>query len=112
MARYPAAWVAAEFLRGHALSGFPWVPLGNSQVEVLPIAQLASVVGVYGLSSLVATVNTLVVAMMVSAGRARVAVVVAGACVVTIPGIWGAQRIARGDLIAGDPFLVGLGDVG
>jgi apolipoprotein N-acyltransferase len=34
----PAAWVAAEFLRGHALSGFPWVPLGNSQVEVLPIA--------------------------------------------------------------------------
>jgi len=53
----PAAWVAAEFLRGHALSGFPWVPLGNSQVTVLPVAQLASVVGVYGLSALVALVN-------------------------------------------------------
>ena len=44
-----------------ALGGFPWVPLGNSQVEVLPIAQLASVLGVYGLSAFVAIVNALVV---------------------------------------------------
>jgi apolipoprotein N-acyltransferase len=104
----PVAWVAAEFLRGHALSGFPWVPLGNSQVEVLPIAQLASVVGVYGLSAMVAIVNALIVAMMVTAGRVRVALVVLGVCLVTIPGIWGGRRIAQGDLIVGDAFLVGL----
>ena len=30
--------------------GFPWVLLGYSQVTVLPVAQLASVTGVYGLS--------------------------------------------------------------
>ncbi len=53
----PAAWVATEFLRGYVFGGFPWVPLGNSQVTVLPVAQLASVVGVYGLSALVAFVN-------------------------------------------------------
>src|SRR5688572_5141173 len=37
----PAAWVATEFGRGYLFGGFPWVPLGNSQVEVLPVAQLA-----------------------------------------------------------------------
>jgi apolipoprotein N-acyltransferase len=50
----PAIWTATELGRGFFLTGFPWVPLGNSQVTVLPIAQLASVIGVYGLSALVA----------------------------------------------------------
>ncbi len=53
----PAAWVATEFLRGYLFGGFPWVPLGNSQVTVLPVAQFASVAGVYGLSALVAFVS-------------------------------------------------------
>ena len=35
------------------MTGFPWVPLGNSQIDVTPIAQAASLVGVYGLSALV-----------------------------------------------------------
>src|SRR4051794_7644084 len=44
----PIGWVGGEFLRGLMLSGFPWLPLGNSQVSVLPVAQLASILGVYG----------------------------------------------------------------
>jgi hypothetical protein len=51
---FAAPWVATEFFRGYLFGGFPWVPLGNSQVTILPIAQLASVIGVYGLSALVA----------------------------------------------------------
>ena len=35
------------------MTGFPWVPLGNSQIDVTPIAQAASLIGVYGLSALV-----------------------------------------------------------
>ena len=67
----PAVWVATEYLRGYLLGGFPWVPLGNSQVTVLPVAQLASVFGVYGLSALVAFVNASLAYAALSAGRAR-----------------------------------------
>ena len=41
----PAAWVSAEYARGYFFGGFPWIPLGNSMVTLLPIAQLASVAG-------------------------------------------------------------------
>ena len=53
----PAAWVAMEYLRGIIFGGFPWIPLGNTMVTLLPIAQLASAFGVYGLSLFVAFVN-------------------------------------------------------
>ena len=43
---FPCAWVATEYWRGtFIMGGFPWVPLGNSQVTMLPVAQLASVFG-------------------------------------------------------------------
>jgi apolipoprotein N-acyltransferase len=57
----PAAWVTTELGRGHLFTGFPWVLLGYSQASVLPVAQLASLSGVYGLSFLVALVNAAVV---------------------------------------------------
>ena len=53
--------------------GFPWELLGYSQATVLPIAQLASVVGVYGLSALVALVSA--AAAYATAGAARSAAV-------------------------------------
>jgi apolipoprotein N-acyltransferase len=56
----PFVWVATELGRTHLLTGFPWVLLGYSQTTVLPVAQLASVVGVYGVSLLVASVTAAV----------------------------------------------------
>ena len=53
----PLVWVATELGRTYLYTGFPWVLVGYSQSEVLPIAQLASVVGVYGLSALVVAVS-------------------------------------------------------
>ena len=50
----PPAWVATELGRQYVWDGFPWALLGYSQVTWLPIAQLASIVGVYGLSLLLA----------------------------------------------------------
>ncbi|MBI2928559.1 MAG: apolipoprotein N-acyltransferase [Verrucomicrobia bacterium] len=49
-----AAWVAMEMIVGRFLSGFPWNFLGVSQYQMLPLIQIASVTGVYGVSFLVA----------------------------------------------------------
>jgi apolipoprotein N-acyltransferase len=35
----PLVWSASEWARGHVMTGFPWVPLGNSQIDAAPIAQ-------------------------------------------------------------------------
>jgi apolipoprotein N-acyltransferase len=105
----PAAWVTGEFLRGTLLSGFPWVPIGNSQVETLAVAQLASVVGLYGVSLLVAFVNAAIAYALLAAPRARM-LTLAGT-VVVLAGIagWGTWRVADGSLTrAGTPIRVGL----
>ncbi|MEX2661263.1 MAG: hypothetical protein WD227_05005, partial [Vicinamibacterales bacterium] len=47
-------WVTTELGRQYLWDGFPWALLGYSQVTVLPVAQIASAVGVYGLSALLA----------------------------------------------------------
>ena len=54
LAAAPFVWVATELGRTYIFTGFPWVLLGYSQATVLPIAQLASVFGVFGVSALVA----------------------------------------------------------
>ena len=51
----PAAWVAAEYLRGIApFGGFPWALLGYSAHANGPVRELAALGGVYGLSFLMA----------------------------------------------------------
>ena len=104
-----AAWVATEFFRGVALGGFPWVLLGDSQVTELSVAQLASVVGVYGVSGLVAFINATIAYATLATGRRRVAAIAAGAVVLGATAVWGTLRIADGALTrAGTPIRVGL----
>ena len=43
----PFIWVGCEYLRSWIGGGFPWVLLGYSQATMLPIAQVASIGGVY-----------------------------------------------------------------
>ena len=65
----PLVWVATELGRTYVLTGFPWVLLGYSQTTVLPVAQFASVFGVYGVSMLVAAMSAALA--VVAAGRAE-----------------------------------------
>lgn len=105
----PVFWVALEWIRGTIAGGFPWIPLGSSQADVLPIAQLASVTGVYGLSFLVALVST--AAAVVALSRQRQHLVGAAAVVVLLVavGAAGAMRLRDNRLTsAGRPFRVGL----
>lgn len=105
----PAAWVATEFFRGYLFGGFPWVPLGNSLVEVLPVAQLASVLGVYGLSALVAFVNATIAYALLTGGRQRATAIAAASLVLIAVAGWGTWRIADGRLTReGAPLRVGL----
>ncbi len=105
----PAAWVASEFLRGYLFGGFPWVPLGNSQVTVLPVAQLASVLGVYGLSALVAFVNAGIAYALLTSGARRIKAVASIVVVLGAVGGWGVWRIADGSHTReGTPIRVGL----
>ncbi len=48
-----AAWTVLEYGRGLILTGFPWNFVAASQYRMLPIIQVASFTGIYGVSFLV-----------------------------------------------------------
>ena len=76
----PFLWVAVELLRAHVVS-FPWVLLGTAQIDNLPLARLASVTGVYGVSFEIALVNTVFASVVLVHRKRRklmLAVAVAG----------------------------------
>jgi apolipoprotein N-acyltransferase len=94
-------WVATELGRQYVWDGFPWALLGYSQVTVLPIAQLASVTGVYGLSFLLMLTSSAVALVVVdTARRTRWTVGIAVAALVAGCAVWGQWRIAEGSLTA------------
>lgn len=105
----PIAWVAAEFARGHVLGGFPWIPLGSAVVTLVPVAQLASLTGVYGLSFFLVTLGTLVALALATEGRTRVAAAASAFVLLTAVSVWGSLRVADARLtMEGTPLTVGL----
>jgi len=54
----PALWVVMEYCRSHFLFlNLPWAILGHSQYLNVPVIQVASLTGVYGISFLIVLVN-------------------------------------------------------
>jgi apolipoprotein N-acyltransferase len=129
----PAVWVTAEMGRTYVMTGFPWVLLGYSQTTVLPIAQFASLFGVYGVSMLVAAVSASLALLAVergAAGRkwasalrepqgrpeqrrraASAGLLSVATTIVIVLGVaaWGSRRAASAALTReGDPIRVGL----
>jgi len=45
-------WFLAEYARGYMFTGFPWNLLGYTWSSVLPILQITSIIGIYGLTLL------------------------------------------------------------
>jgi apolipoprotein N-acyltransferase len=112
----PLVWVATELGRTHLFTGFPWVLLGYSQTTVLPIAQFASLFGVYGVSMIVVAVGAALA--LVANGRSdsgtadrreRFSPLVVVFTVVVAIALWGSRRAAGAEWTrAGEPIRVGL----
>jgi len=76
---FAACWAAAEWLRGHLLTGFPWNLAAYGLADApATLRQPAAWVGSYGLSFVVVLVGALPGAAMLARGPARLAA--AGLC--------------------------------
>jgi len=57
---FPAVWALIEWVRGWFLTGFPWLSMGYSQLDT-PLQGVAPILGVFGVSWIVALLATLIV---------------------------------------------------
>lgn len=57
---FPAIWVVIDYCRTLGDIAFPWAFLGYSLTPILPLAQLASITGVWGLTYLIVLGNMLI----------------------------------------------------
>ena len=105
----PCIWVATELGRQYIWDGFPWALLGYSQVTVLPVAQAASVAGVYGLSWILSLAGSSLAAIVLERGRARWVLAASVALFVAAVSVWGSARLSSSPLTsAGEPVRVAV----
>ena len=90
---FAGCFAAAEWLRGHVLTGFPWNAPGYAADAILPLAQVASLVGLYGLCFLVFLWASAPALLIRSAGRAVSLTLVAVSLVASLAyGTWRLDR--------------------
>jgi apolipoprotein N-acyltransferase len=63
----PPLWIMFEFMRTHFLISFPWSLLGYSQWQNIPLIQISSATGVYGVSFLIVMLNAAIADLILSA---------------------------------------------
>ena len=66
----PAAWVFIEWLRGWAMSGFPWLAVGYSQIDS-SLAGWVPLVGIYGTSVVTVLSSAALLGALIEKGRTR-----------------------------------------
>ena len=101
-----AAWGLFEWLRGHLLTGFPWVLIGYAwSGDALPLLaglQSVSLIGIYGVSLLTVLVAALP-ARLGDPGRSSLAPLM-GLAGLAAALVWGGLRLAGGP----DPLVAGV----
>lgn len=92
-------WVSAEWLRGHVLTGFPWNLIGYAWSGGFPhgldVLQVASVVGIYGLSLITVLAAALPARLGDFSGH-RWGPTLAALLLIAVPAVWGFYRLAKG----------------
>lgn len=58
---WPVAWVFSEWIRSWLFTGFPWLTLGYSQIPGSPLAGIAPVAGIHGVTLLLVLCSGLLV---------------------------------------------------
>ena len=93
---FPAAWTVFDCVRSQGFLGFPWGMLGTSQYTVIPLIQIASLAGVWGVTFVVTFANSVIawyVSARLQAARKGWAPAAALAAVLAASFGWGAIRI-------------------
>ncbi len=63
---FPAIWVIIEYMRTLTEISFPWNFSGYALTSIMPLAQLASVTGVWGLSFIIISGNCLILELLIA----------------------------------------------
>jgi apolipoprotein N-acyltransferase len=92
-------WFLADYARGHLFTGFPWNIEGYAWAEILPVAQAASVIGIYGLTllTLIAASLPAVLGENAPTPAARAAFLGSLAVLAALI-VWGAERMMEAPL--------------
>ncbi|MFQ5816584.1 MAG: apolipoprotein N-acyltransferase [Terriglobia bacterium] len=98
----PVIWVAMELLRTHLITGVPWNLLGYAWAKHPELIQVASWTGIYGVSFLMAVVNTALAAVWVV--RTRRALLLVSAVILLVA----ALVVARAHLPPAAPTATAL----
>jgi len=91
-----ASLTISEWLRGHALTGFPWNAFGYALSEPLALAQTASLIGLWGMTFLAVAIFASPAALIdgTSRGRRGWVASVAALALLLAMGIYGAVRLS------------------
>ncbi len=104
---FPAWFALFEWVRGWIFTGFPWLVMGYSQVPASPLAGFAPVLGVYGVSFVLALAAAAAAALVTSAPWSRQRGLLL-ACLAALFALGGLARLAEWTVPAGEPVAVSL----
>src|SRR5690606_8044733 len=93
---FAVAMAAAEWLRGHLFTGFPWNAFGYALTPLPVMMQSAALVGVWGLTLAAFFIFAAPVALVGEAGRARRVVPALAAALLVAHVAFGFVRLAGG----------------
>jgi apolipoprotein N-acyltransferase len=97
---FPAIWVSIDFFRSVGEIPFPWSFLGYSYAPMLPLAQVASITGVWGLTFIAVVMNVLIFDLLICYYRNEnqaqkwIHLAIGFLCLVAIS-VWGNARIKK-----------------
>src|SRR5713226_7199728 len=92
-----ASLTAAEWLRGHVLTGFPWNAFGYALSEPLALAQTASLIGLWGMTFLTVAIFSSPAVLIDGGSRGHKPwiVPVTAVLVLVAMGVFGVVRLSR-----------------